>query len=88
MRCGGNIPEGVRAGPPGEGFALYRHRSAGKLGYWHGYYWARRRGSGDYEIWSIPDHPGGRPVPCGIFPREGFERRYERCDPAPGARCC
>ncbi len=52
------------------------------MGYWHGFYWARRRGSGDYEVWSIPEHPGGRPVPCGVFPKEGFERHYERYDPA------
>jgi hypothetical protein len=36
--------EGLNLTPPGDGFELWRHRNAGRLGTvdWSGLYWARR----------------------------------------------
>ena len=69
--------------PPQEGFELYRYRDADKMSTkgWHGYYWARRTGEGDYEILSVPSSLGERPVPGGVFPRKAFEKLYEEVVP-------
>jgi hypothetical protein len=69
--------------PPGPGYELYRHKNAASLKTrgWHGMYWARRTGEGDYEIRSVPTSLGEPSAPGGVMPREGFERLYERVDP-------
>ena len=74
--------EGPDLTPPGEGFELYRHKDAEKIGTrgWHGYYWARRIEAGDYEIRSVPSSLGEHSVPGGIFPKESFEQHYEKVD--------
>ena len=46
----------VFGGLPSEGgFKPYQHKNAEKVRTkkWHGYYWARRTGEGDYEIRSV-----------------------------------
>ncbi len=72
--------------PPAEGFELYRHRKTDATGArgWHGYYWARRITGGDYEIRSVPTSLGEPSAPGGVFPKEGFERLYERVE-SPGS---
>jgi hypothetical protein len=69
--------------PPGGGFELYRYEDAEMMRTkkWHGYYRARRTGTGDYEIRSVPSTLGEHRVPGGVFPKEGFEQRYEEVDP-------
>ena len=62
---------------------MYRHRNAEatrKRG-WHGLYWARRNGVGDYEIRSVPTSLGEPSADAGIMPGKGFERLYERVNP-------
>jgi hypothetical protein len=34
---------------------------------WHGYYWARRTGEGDYEIRTVPSSLGEPTMPGGVF---------------------
>ena len=50
MAADGECYEGLTL--PAESFELYRHKDAQKMRtkYWHGYYWAKRNESGDYEI--------------------------------------
>ena len=69
--------------PPGDGFELYRYKNAEKMRTknWHGYYWARRTGEGDYEICSVPSTLGEHSVPGGVFTKESFEQHYEKVDP-------
>jgi hypothetical protein len=69
--------------PPEGGFKLYRHKNAEKMRTknWHGYYWARRTGEGDYEIRSVPSTLGEHSVPGGVFTKESFEQHYEKVDP-------
>ncbi len=69
--------------PPEGGFELYRYKDAEKMRTknWHGYYWARHTGTGDYEIRSVPSTLGEQSVPGGVFPKESFEQRYEKVDP-------
>ena len=66
--------------PPEGGFKLYRHKNAEKMRTknWHGYYWARRTGEGDYEIRSVPTSLGETSVPGGTFSKDGFEEHYVR----------
>jgi hypothetical protein len=68
--------------PPEGGFELYRYRDAEKMRTktWHGYYWARRTGAGDYEIRSVPSALGEYSVPGGVFTKESFEQHYEKVD--------
>jgi len=68
--------------PPDEGFELYRHKNADAMGTknWHGLYWARRTAGGDYELRSVPTSLGEPSMPGGVFPKESFERLYERAD--------
>jgi hypothetical protein len=75
--------EGPDLTPPGEGYELYRHNDAEKVGTrrWHGYYWARRTQQGEYEICSVPSSLGEHSVPGGVMPKEGFEEHYEKVDP-------
>jgi hypothetical protein len=78
-----DVPEdGPDLSPPGEGFELYRHRNAGRTTTrrWHGYYWARPNGDGDYEIRSLPTSLGEPSMPGGIMPKDGFEAHYERAE--------
>lgn len=78
-----DFSDGPNTSPPGEGFELYRHRNAEatRTKGWHGLYWARRNGAGDYEIRSVPTSLGEPSVDGGIMPGEGFERLYERVNP-------
>jgi hypothetical protein len=64
--------------PPEEGYELYRHKNPEKVKNWHGYYWARRNEMGDYEIRSVPSSLGELSAPGGVFPKEGFEKHYEK----------
>jgi hypothetical protein len=75
--------EGLNLTPPGEGFELWRHRNAGRLGTvgWSGLYWARRDESGGYEIRSVLREGEAYSYPGGVFPAATFERFYERVDP-------
>jgi hypothetical protein len=68
--------------PPQEGFELYRHRNADAMRTrdWHGYYWARRTATGDYEIRSVPASLGEPSAPGGVMPGGAFERLYEKAD--------
>jgi hypothetical protein len=72
--------EGLEFTPPGEGFDLYRHRKAGEMRTegWHG--WARRTEGGAYEIRTVPSSLGEPSVHGGTFPKEGFEKHYEKVD--------
>jgi hypothetical protein len=76
----GNDREGLDLAPPGGGYELYRHKNAQgmKAKGWHGYYWARRNETSDYEIRSVPASTGATSVPGGVFPKEGFEECYDR----------
>ncbi len=69
--------------PPERGYELYRHKNAAQMNTknWRGLYWARRNEEGDYELRSVPHSEGEHSAPGGIFPREGFERHYERVYP-------
>jgi hypothetical protein len=69
--------------PPEGGFKLYQHKNAEKMRTknWHGYYWARRSGEGDYEIRSVPSSLGEHSLPGGVMPKQGFEENYEKADP-------
>ncbi len=69
--------------PPEGGFELYRYKDAEKMRTknWHGYYWARRTGDGDYEIRSVPSRLGEHSMPGGVMPKEGFEEHYEKVSP-------
>ncbi len=62
---------------------MYRHRNADvtRTRGWHGLYWARRDGAGDYEIRSVPTSLGEPSVDAGTMPGEGFERLYQRVNP-------
>lgn len=75
--------DGPDTSPPEEGFELYRHRNAAatRSRGWHGLYWARRDGAGDYEIRSVPASLGEPSAAAGTMPGEGFERLYEKVDP-------
>ena len=68
--------------PPEGGYKLYRHRNAHDLRTrdWHGYYWARRTASGDYEIRSVPASLGEPSTAAGTVPGEPFERLYRGAD--------
>jgi hypothetical protein len=75
--------EGLNLTPPGEGFELWRHRNADKMGTegWSGLYWARPTSGGDYEIRTLAREGEALSYPGGVFPKEAFERLYERVDP-------
>lgn len=78
--------DGPDLSPPGEGFELYRHRNAGRMGTrgWHGYYWARPTGEGEYEIRTLPSSLGEPSASGGLWPADGFEAHYERAEPPGG----
>jgi hypothetical protein len=75
--------EGPDLNPPGEGFELYRHKDPEKVRTkgWHGYYWARRTEGGDYKIRTVPSSLGEPSASGGVFPKDGFEKHYEKVDP-------
>ena len=78
-----NPLKGLNLTPPGEGFELWRHRNAGRLGTegWSGPYWARRAQSGGYEIRAVLREGEAYSYAGGVFPGTTFERFYERVDP-------
>jgi hypothetical protein len=45
---------------------------------WHGCYWARRTEEGNYEIRTVPSALGEPSAHGGTFPKEGFEKHYEK----------
>jgi hypothetical protein len=75
--------EGLNLTRPEEGFELYRHKNAENTATrgWSGLYWARRNEVGDYEIRAVTREAEAYSVTGGVFPREGFEERYERASP-------
>ncbi len=72
--------EDLNLTPPEGGYKLYRHKNAARINTknWHGLYWARRNTEGDYELQSVPRSEGEQSTPGGVFPKEGFERCYEK----------
>jgi hypothetical protein len=78
-----NPYEGLVLAAPEEGFELWRHRNAHRMGTkgWSGLYWARETAGGDYEIRTVARKGEAYSYPGGLFPREAFERLYERVDP-------
>jgi hypothetical protein len=74
--------EGLNLEPPEEGFELWRHRNADKMGTegWSGLYWARPTSDGDYEIRTLTRQGEAFSYPGGVFPKAAFERLYERVD--------
>jgi hypothetical protein len=79
-----NPYEGLNLEPPEGGYELWRHNDAHKMGTkgWSGLYWARKTAGGDYEIRTLTRQGEAVSYPGGIFPREAFERLYERVDPS------
>lgn len=79
----GDDREGFELAPPDRGYELYRHKNVGlmKTKGWHGYYWARQNGAGDYEICSVPASSGEPSMPGGVFSKAGFEEHYEKAYP-------
>ena len=83
-----NPYEGLNLEPPEGGFELWRHRNADGMGTegWSGLYWARPTSGGDYEIRTLTREGESYSYPAGVFPREAFERLYERADPDDAGR--
>jgi hypothetical protein len=79
-----NPYENLNLEPPEEGFELWRHKNADKMGTksWSGLYWARQTSGGDYEIRTLTREGEAYSYPGGVFPMAAFERLYERVDPA------
>jgi hypothetical protein len=75
--------EGLELTPPGEGFDLYRHRRASEMRTegWHGCYWARCTEGGACEIRTVPSSLGEPSAHGGTFPKDGFQKHYEKVDP-------
>ena len=75
--------EGLNLTPPAESFELYRHKNAERMRTrgWSGLYWARKNEAGDYEIRSVTREGEAYSVTGGIFPKEGFEKHYEKRSP-------
>jgi hypothetical protein len=67
---------------PEEGFELYRYKNAEEMTTrgWSGLYWARKNEAGDYEIRTVTKEGEEYSCPGGVFPKEGFERYYEKAD--------
>jgi hypothetical protein len=70
--------------PPEVGYELYRHKNAEQMRTqgWSGLYWARENEPGDYEIRAVSREGEGYSYPGGVFPKEAFERLYEKVDDA------
>jgi hypothetical protein len=64
--------------PPEGGYELYRHKNAEQMRTrgWSGLYWARENEPGDYEIRAVTREGEGYSYP--VFPKEAFERLYEK----------
>jgi hypothetical protein len=75
--------EGLNLEPPEVGFELWRHKNADKMitKGWSGLYWARKMAGGDYEIRTLTREGEAFSYPGGFFPKEAFERLYERLNP-------
>ncbi len=69
--------------PPEEGFELYGHKRAERMSTlgWSGLYWARENEAGDYEIRAVTREGEAYSVTGGVFPKESFEKHYERVGP-------
>ena len=80
---GKELYEGLNLTPPKEGFELYLHKNAQEMTTqgWSGLYWARKNEAGDYEIRVVTREGEAYSVTGGIFPKEGFEERYEKVSP-------
>jgi hypothetical protein len=74
--------EGLNLVPPEEGFELYRYKNAEEMTTrgWSGLYWAWKSEAGDYEIRTVTKEGEGYSYPGGVFPKEAFERYYEKAD--------
>ena len=68
--------------PPEEGFELYRYKKAQRMSTrgWSGLYWTRKSEEGDYEIRAVTKKGEGYSYPGGVFPKEAFERYYEKAN--------
>jgi hypothetical protein len=75
--------EGLNLTPPAESFELHRHKNAERMRTrgWSGLYWARKNEAGDYEIRAVTREGEAYSVTGGIFPKEGFEKHYEKRSP-------
>ena len=78
-----NPYDGLILEPPEGGFELWRHKNADKMitKGWSGLYWARKTAGGDYEIRTLTREGEAFSYPGGVFPKEAFERLYERVNP-------
>jgi hypothetical protein len=78
-----NPYESLNLEPPEGGFELWRHKNADKMGTkgWSGLYWARKTVGGGYEIRTPTREGEAYSYPGGVFPKEAFERLYERVEP-------
>jgi len=74
--------EGLNLVPPEEGFELYRYKNAEGMTTrgWSGLYWARNSEAGDYEIRAVTRKGEGYSYRGGVFPKDAFERYYEKAD--------
>jgi hypothetical protein len=79
-----NPYEGLNLEPPEGGYELWRHKNADNMGPkgWSGLYWARKTAGGDYEIRTLTHEGEAFSYPGGVFPKEAFERLYERVNAA------
>ena len=79
-----NPYEGLNLAAPEGGFELWRHKNADKMitKGWSGLYWARKTAGGDYEIRTLTREGEAFSYPGGVFPKEAFERLYERVNPS------
>ncbi|MBA2534760.1 MAG: hypothetical protein H0V21_07095 [Rubrobacter sp.] len=77
---GKELDEDLNLTPPGEGFELFKHKNAEskRTRGWSGLYWARKNGAGGYEIRAVTRKGEAYSATGGIFPKEGFERHYEK----------
>ena len=75
--------EDLNLTPPEEGYELYRHKNAQEMKTcgWSGLYWARKNEAGDYKIVAVTREGEAYSVAGGIFPKEGFEKHYQKVSP-------
>ena len=67
---------------PEKGFELYCYKNAERISTrgWSGLYWARKNEAGGHEIRIVTKEEEGYSYPGGVFPKEAFERDYEKAD--------
>jgi hypothetical protein len=80
---GKELDEGLNLTTPEEDFELYRHKNAHEMKTrgWSGLYWARKNEAGDYKIVAVTREGEAYSVAGGIFPKEGFEKHYQKVSP-------